>query len=65
MLFIIKKPFLLSPNVTSKQLLTHHQQMSSLAFGHLQLGSPDEVDDPFLASCRGKPDAACHTGRDK
>lgn len=36
--------------------------MSSFAFGHLQLRTPDKVDDSLFASRHGKSDAAGRTG---
>lgn len=32
--------------------------MSSFAFGHLQLGASDKINDPFLVSSHSKPNAA-------
>lgn len=43
-------------------LVTHHQQMSSLALGHLQLWAPDEINDSLLAPCHGKSYATGWTG---
>lgn len=47
--------------MTGEQPLTHHQQMSSFAFGHLQLWTPDEIYYSLLGSGHGKPNAAIHT----
>lgn len=44
--------------MTPDQSLTHHQQMSSLAFGHLQLRPPDEINESLFASSHDKPYAA-------
>lgn len=49
-------------HMTSQHLMTHHKQMSSFAFGHLQLRAPDKVDDSLFASRHGKSDAAGQTG---
>lgn len=43
-------------------LVTHHQQMSSLALGHLQLWASDEINDSLLAPRHRKPYATGWTG---
>ncbi len=44
--------------MTLEQSLTHHEQMSSLAFGHLELRSPDEINDSLFASGHSKLNTA-------
>lgn len=48
--------------MTSEHLLTHHKQMSSFALGHLQLRTPDKIDDSLSAARQGKSDATGRTG---